>query len=266
VYDPKSREHGVFAWQENEPKRCLRYWVGTREHVWVPPQAPERPAAAAAAPEAPSTPLPAAPPRPEVDRFPLFGIGLILALAFGLGGWWLGTGSARDALRQAQADLDRQRLMGAEEMVRTLNAELLLALRTALGGDALRVPLEDALRGLDEGIAGLDKTPPDAGAVERLRAARDALRRLRDVQLGTEQFLRKLEQTARAGTVDSQELVRALSRQAAAAGQICVELATSAAKEGDLPRARRLLLLAASIDPAKREAYEKKAAELEGPR
>jgi proteasome lid subunit RPN8/RPN11 len=267
VYDPKSREHGVFAWQDNEPKRCLRYWVGAREHVWMPPQPPERPAAAAAAaPEAPSTSIPAALPRPEIDRFPLFGIGIILALAFGLVGWWLGTGSARDALRKAQGDLDRQRLLGAEEMVKYLNAEMLLALRTALGADALRVPLEDALKGLDEGIAALEKSPPDAGALERVRTARDGLRRLRDAQLGTERFLKQLEATVRAGTVDPQELVRAISRHAAAAGQICVELATSAAKEGDLPRARRLLQLAVSIDPAKREAYERKAAELEGPR
>jgi proteasome lid subunit RPN8/RPN11 len=34
VYDPKSKEHGVFAWREGQPARARRYWVGEREHTW----------------------------------------------------------------------------------------------------------------------------------------------------------------------------------------------------------------------------------------
>jgi proteasome lid subunit RPN8/RPN11 len=98
VYDPKSREHGVFAWQENEPSRCLRYWVGAREHVWQPPQAPARPAAPA--PEASPAPVPPERHRQEPDRFALLGIALVLALGAGLTGWWLGTGAGRDAVER----------------------------------------------------------------------------------------------------------------------------------------------------------------------
>ncbi|MFI5401406.1 MAG: hypothetical protein ACHQ1G_00495, partial [Planctomycetota bacterium] len=264
VYDPKRREHGVFAWHENEPRRCLRYWVGEREYVWRPPEAPAHPSKPG--PEATPEQPPSERRRQEPDRFSVLGIAVVVALAAALGGWWLGTGSARDALRRAQAELDTQRLRGAEEMVRMLNAELLLALRGSLGTDALRGPLDEGLATLEDGLARLEKDPADAGAIERLRAGRDRIRRVRDAHLAADALLQRLEATSRTAEVDPRELVRTLSRHAAASGQLCVELAAIAAKEGDVPRARRLLALAASVDPAKRDLYEKKAGELEGPR
>ena len=42
VYDPKSREHGVFAWHEGRPTRCRRYWIGEREHTWDGTRAAEK--------------------------------------------------------------------------------------------------------------------------------------------------------------------------------------------------------------------------------
>src|ERR1043165_6842396 len=34
VYDPKSREHGMFTWHDNEIRRARRYWVGAKEQTW----------------------------------------------------------------------------------------------------------------------------------------------------------------------------------------------------------------------------------------
>ena len=34
VYDPKSREHGLFAWRDNEVWRMRRYAIGERDHTW----------------------------------------------------------------------------------------------------------------------------------------------------------------------------------------------------------------------------------------
>jgi hypothetical protein len=151
-------------------------------------------------------------------------------------------------------------------MIRTLNAELLLALRSSVGADALRGPLDEGLAALDDGIARLEKDAADAGAIEHLRAGRDRIRRLRDAHLAADALLQRVEAMARTDSIDPRELTRILSRHAATAGQICVELAAIAAKEGDTARARRLLGLAASIDPGKRDLYEKKAAELGEPR
>ncbi|MBC7978909.1 MAG: Mov34/MPN/PAD-1 family protein, partial [Myxococcales bacterium] len=40
VYDPKSREHGMFTWHDNEISRVRCYWIGAREQTWDGPRAP----------------------------------------------------------------------------------------------------------------------------------------------------------------------------------------------------------------------------------
>ncbi len=50
VYDPKSREHGVFCWRENEAVRCRRHWLGKTEHIWDGPPASAAPAGAPTGP------------------------------------------------------------------------------------------------------------------------------------------------------------------------------------------------------------------------
>ena len=51
VYDPKSHEHGVFAWRDNEPARCRQYWIGQEETLWDGPRASAEPMVAVASPE-----------------------------------------------------------------------------------------------------------------------------------------------------------------------------------------------------------------------
>ena len=34
VYDPKSREHGLFTWRDGKPTRAWQYWIGERSHRW----------------------------------------------------------------------------------------------------------------------------------------------------------------------------------------------------------------------------------------
>ena len=38
VYDPKSREHGMFFWHNNDVSRARRYWIGEREQMWDGPR------------------------------------------------------------------------------------------------------------------------------------------------------------------------------------------------------------------------------------
>src|SRR5205823_14675631 len=47
VYDPKSHEHGLFVWHDNEVWRARRYWIGAREQVWDGLRAPADPKQAA---------------------------------------------------------------------------------------------------------------------------------------------------------------------------------------------------------------------------
>jgi len=262
VYDPKSREHGVFAWQENEPARCQRYWVGTSEYVWRPPAPPE-PNTMETATERPSTSPPAGQPGPELDRASLLMGAVVLAILAGLIGWWLGSGTARAAVGKARTELNQQRVAGAQEMVKGLNTELLLMLRRSLGGEAMRRPIEQVLDDLAAGLTALEKDPADKEALASVRGAQRKLRELRDSHLRADTTLRSLAETSRQGRLDPTEVIRVLNLQAAAIGQICVELAEVAAKAGDRARALRLLEVAARIDPDKMKFYRRKLDELE---
>jgi proteasome lid subunit RPN8/RPN11 len=244
VYDPKSREHGVFVWRDNQPKRSRRHWIGGKEHIWdgVPPPtakkdpAPEKDDALAER---------RAPDGDEPDRFFLYVIGVVLLIVGGLIGWWFAARDASAIVERAQRRADAERLAGAEQALRTLNVELIALLRESLGDEAMRRPLDESLAALDEGD---------------IDGARSRLVRLRDSHAAADRTLRALAEAAQRGAVDPHELEKRLSVQQAVLGQLCAEMAAEAR---DPAVARRLLKNAARVDPGKRDYYARKLRALE---
>ena len=137
-------------------------------------------------------------------------------------------------------------------------------LRQSLGGEALRRPLDHRTDDIDKGLKAMEGVGAPAAALEDIQRARRRIFRLRESHLAAEQTLTVLAETARHGSISPAEVNRVLSVQQALLAQVCVDVAAALAKTGDTRGARRLLLNAAKIDPAKRSLYEKKIAELEG--
>ena len=166
VYDPKSREHGVFTWHDNEAWRARRYWVGSREQTWDGPRsAPDKPsdktkdkardpidrkAADAAASSAKV--------EPRDDSLTgslgsLIVVGLFLLVIGGLLGHWLGAGSANQALSQVELEVTKAKIEGAQLATTGLQSELVSVLRNTMGDEALHRPVEQAISDLDRVIA-----------------------------------------------------------------------------------------------------------------
>jgi proteasome lid subunit RPN8/RPN11 len=245
VYDPKSREHGVFTWRDDETKRSRRHWIGGREHIWdgAPPPTASKEGPAPESADAPAESR--ARDGDEPDRFFLLAIGVVLLLVGGLIGWWFSARDAAAVVERAQQRADAERLVGAEQALRTLNLELLALLRESLGGEAVRRPLDESLAALENGDV--------AGAKSRLV-------RLRDSHAAAEATLNALAEATQGGAVRPHELERRLAVQQAVLGQLCAEMA---AETSDPAVARRLLQNAARVDPAKSEYYARKLRALE---
>ena len=263
VFDPISREHGVFAWRDNEPVRVRRWWVGDREHIWDgahPPRAPappgkseeERPMSTATRAEG------HAPAVVDVSTLVLTGVVFLIFGAFG--GWWFGTRAGEAATAISQQALAEERVRGMREAVRELNVELLATLRRSVDTNARNAELDAAIADLDAARGALD---PAADATKepaaRLAAARNRVKDLRDAPLRVNALLTQLEQGLRAGSLDPQQVVRAIGEHGQMLAQICVTLAESTAKQGDADQARLLFTLAVRADPANAEAYKKRA-------
>lgn len=278
VYDPKSREHGVFIWRDNEPSRCRRYWVGTREHLWDGQRTPHpkdlKEAAAAKGGE--STP-PLNPDRDggkeskaskgaeaeresRGDRFASLIAGVALLLAGGTGGWFWGVRGASDALRSAEIEISRARAEGVRTAVSNVDTQLVSILRNTVGNEAVRRPAEQMLEDLDAAEKALDISPwredPDVqGGLARLRSARERAIRLRDDRGDASAALTQLQEASRRGTVNPADVAREMNDQRNALGALYGELAADAVHAGDLKRAKRLLATAASVDPGNRNRY-----------
>jgi proteasome lid subunit RPN8/RPN11 len=260
VYDPKSRAHGVFGWHANETWRSRRYWIGANEHHW------DGPRTTAAPTQAPSVPPPSPPPSPTSVPAPAFDrsesvtlgiIGLVLALVAGGFGWWLGSRDSAGLVNSLQMEVLRSQQEGARQAVASLDAELVGLLRSTLGDEAVQRPLDEILVRLGEATVALTTGADDgkAQALAKILVARDAAVRLRDSRAMAKAVLARLEVLARTGSTQAFE--KDLSLQKAALGQLYLELAGDAAKAGDMKRARRYLMTAATVDPANRARYEK---------
>jgi proteasome lid subunit RPN8/RPN11 len=173
VYDPKSHEHGMFTWHDNEVWRARRYWIGAREQLWdgprvAPDKARERAERDARKPGQPAQAgQPSAPGSGEDARDAIgppgtlammIAVGVILALVGGVVGHWLGVGAANQALAEAQIAVANARVEGAKAGIATLQSDLLGILRDTYSDEAMHRPLTEAVAVLDQIIAAL---PPD---------------------------------------------------------------------------------------------------------
>lgn len=273
VYDPKSKEHGVFAWREGEAARVRRWWVGQREHGWDGARAAAAPAAREekAGGAAGERPRPASGGAAAGGRAPAgegegvgsdwLGLalwGLLLAIVGGFGGYWLGGRAAAGVVQQAEVQILQAKQEGQAAALAALDGELAQILREALGDDAIRKPSAAALAALDEGVAALEAIPAGdpklAEAAGKLREARDRVKRMADDHAQAEAVLRQIEAASRRRS--SGETARELAEQRSAIGQLYAELALDTAKGGDGKRARRLLGTAARVDPGNAKRYE----------
>lgn len=290
VYDPKSKEHGVFVWRDNDIARARRYWIGAREQSWDgarggEPKAGSSMTMRAAAPSNQAQPATAASARPPetTEDLPLpptvwLAAGAVVCLLLGgvLGHMLFGGRGAN------QEELQRELMLAKEEGVKAaiaaVNSEAIAVLRDTLGDDAVHKPVAAAVKEIDGALAALDnKTGSGSAAVEsgsgsgsgsgsagaagsppvnidgpilRLRAARDSLIRLTQDRASAAVVLTKLGRGVRGDP-------RELADQRAGLGGIYGELATDVARAGDLDRARRLIDTAIRLDPANRARYEK---------
>jgi proteasome lid subunit RPN8/RPN11 len=183
VYDPKSREHGVLAWHDNELWRARRYWIGAREQVWDGPRVvssgpeklreraeldarkPGHPGQAGQAGSAEREARGAA-DAPEASGPPgalamFIAVGVILALLGGMVGHWLGVDAANQALAEAQIAIVNAKMEGQRSERAMLQSDLLGILRDTYSDEAMHRPLADAVAVLDQIIAAL---PPDSPA------------------------------------------------------------------------------------------------------
>jgi proteasome lid subunit RPN8/RPN11 len=285
VYDPKSREHGVFTWHDNEVRRVRRYWIGAREHVWDGSRHSER----------------AEPPKDLEDKLdarrddkrerdggsseePLLpgslgtlavGAALLLLIG-GFLGHWLGAAAGNAAVSEAQNDLLKAKIEGSQMMVTSLQTDLVGVLRDTLGDAALHKPVGEAIAAIDDAIkavtpaptvapvagtgsgssAGSAASPPPTNpALDKLKDARDKLAHLAEERSTETALLTQLEHATRHTGELRAELAHEVGEQRAGLGAAYAELAANVVKT-DPDRARRLLVAAAHFDPGNRARYE----------
>ncbi|NVB80587.1 MAG: hypothetical protein HOV81_19490, partial [Kofleriaceae bacterium] len=89
-----------------------------------------------------------------------------------------------------------------------------------------------------------------------LRGARDRLIRIAEDRAGAETVLAQLDLRARSKGRSTEELGRDVAEQRSGLGTLYAEIANDVAKAGDKVRARRLLSIAAHLDPGNRARYE----------
>lgn len=262
VYDPKTKEHGMFTWHDNEVRRARRYWVGSREQVWDGNRTSGEPTKK----DVERKDQDDAPARPAE---PLLGEGagaigtlLVVALLFLLiggfvGQWWASRGTAQ-LLQQAQNEIVKARQDGAALQVSQLQNDLIGVLRATVGNEAVRKPVAEAIANLDESIKGLEGQGSNADAVKAvgtLKTLRDNLVRLADDRGDAESALAQLEMYSKRNSMVRADLERDVMIQRTGIGQLYAELAIEIAKT-DKNRAKRLLATAALIDPPNTARYE----------
>lgn len=279
VYDPKSKEHGVFAWRDGKPARARRYWVGEREHTWdgartagpkddAPPKSARKADAAASSSSDEAK-------EEDSDRRGSWGLrgafsaGIVALLLGAAAGFWFGTREARTALQQMDAEVQRARQDAIRNVVTDIDSQLLGVLKTTVGNEAVRRPLDEVIGDLDAAGKTLAVTPgPDdaelAAALERLRDARERAQRLRDDRADAKAVLGRLEEMSRQGAQSPAEMSREIGVLRVSLGALYADLAADAVKAGDTRKAERMLTVASSVDPANRARYEQQLKELGG--
>jgi proteasome lid subunit RPN8/RPN11 len=271
VYDPKSREHGMFTWHDNEIVRTRRYWVGEREQLWD--GARQAGGDMRGKVEGKSEDSRRDEPRPPREAPLVEGPGALATLIAGgvlllllggfIGNWW-GASSANHVIEQAQAEVAKARADAIDTVVGDLQSDLVGVLRESLGDAGMRTPIAMATHELDTTITSLEAGSGSGSAApvntselaSTLRGARDRLTRIADDRESAEALLTQLALRARDKTRLHEDLGHDVAEQRSGLGTLYAELAADVAKAGDKARAKRLLTIAAHLDPGNRVRYE----------
>jgi proteasome lid subunit RPN8/RPN11 len=277
VYDPKRREHGVFAWREGKPRRWRRYAVGDREysydglldepHEKAPKEAgteDDKPAKSGGGDgeTAAETEAPARAGRGDSRGWVLFTS--VLAFVFLLGGgalgWWLASRGTALMLEQQQAILQVQAQEMTRQTLAVVGDQLVEGFRAATGDSVIYKGIEAIGNELDKAGAAFDKADKKQ-AQEALADARAMSLQLKTNWNSVHALLARLDQTASALSSPG-HANKDLARQRAMIGQVFVELAEQAARDKDVERAGRLLGTAVEAHPEGRERYSRRMQEL----
>ena len=285
VYDPKTREQGVFAWEKGGTARMNRYWIGRREHVWKQPDPGKITSSSDSMSPASSAPERESDDYGRIDWGATAMVGLVLLVLGGAGGWWMGSGSSARSQGQMQAQLLEARLAGAQEAVKTLDMRVMGAVRAGFDNSATNealVVIDTELQAATAVLAGkpsakkqapaTEATTPDPAAsapkepaaseetapkviahIERARAATIALARQRG---GVNAALRELEQMGNRSQTSKLD-AKSLSVQRAALATLYADLSRDAKKAGDTKRAARYLEVAKTVNPKSGRRYDK---------
>jgi proteasome lid subunit RPN8/RPN11 len=272
VHDPKARKHGVFVWKDGAVWRLRHHWIGRREITWDEPRTTAVPEKAAAGSE--ETPAVKSVPRPAPPRddefslsslpLPVLAVGALALVVLGsLIGWWFFSPS-----RPVNVDPRREWMSpsGAERVeaaFASLNQEILGLLRTDIGYAAQSRALEEIRSRLAKAVEQLSPAkalkgpavPPSLAEAE-VRAALDAVERLRKDTGRVDRLLADLETVARPRGPGLGVPPGEAARLRAGLAGLYAELAAAATRGGATADAERLLEAAAALDPANRKAYQ----------
>lgn len=268
VYDPVRRTHGVFSWRDSKPWRVRQYWIGSRQHVWDEArELSEPPETKASSANAQKSATSETNTDSRVNQIsepfgPLAGNAWILcaALAGILLGLTVGVAWRRDSGPASRAEV-------AQEAVAGLNSDLLAVIRGTVGDEAGKT-LDDGISRLDSAAQALKPMTGDAGvnsAVQSIQDTRNLLDRARRDRVVASQMLQQLEKVIRSKHTP-EFVARDLAVQHALIGDLYVQLAREAARDGDAARVSDLLKRAAVADPERKGEYEQqlKAFEQQG--
>ncbi len=295
VYDPKTREQGVFAWKKGSTARMNRYWIGRQEHIWQEPEAPEITASSDTIKAAVAQPDRDSEDYGRIDWGATAMVGLILLLLGSAGGWWMGSGSSARTQNQLQVQLVEARVLGAQDMVKSLDTRVMGAVRAGFDNAAtneaiarIDIELRAASAALDGSSAAKPEAPGatpatidpkatepakkedpaaatasssseadgKAKAKTHIAKARAVAHALASQRGSVKAALAELERVG--NHAQTQKLdSKSVSVQRAALATLYADLSRDFKKAGDTKRAARYLDVAKTVNPKSRKRYDK---------
>lgn len=296
VYDPKSRDHGCFAWRDGDAWRLRRYHVGGSPHIWdgertEQTQRNKKLSESIKIAQDDETKHPDGKPQigqaqaagAEEGPGPL-GLTILVALAAlilgGGAGYYYRAWRVADLEARALDKVQAARTEGAREAVRLLRADLLSGVEDALNREKMWRPLAEIQTALRDTLNAI--TPPgtgsDAGAAPSPRAesraaeleadlaearrgllsAMEELGKVEMSRLQVESLIRSVKQEGELGARAMISLGQEVMRMRAGLGAVNAELASQAAARGDRAAAERLLMAASAFDPQGAARYRKR--------
>jgi proteasome lid subunit RPN8/RPN11 len=257
VYDPVTREHGVFRWRRDRLIRMRRYWIGQAEHIWDGPREssksgptpaqrrnresrsdairPENARSVITAPvEDPSQALRTV----LLNAAPLAAI--VIALAAGLLGFNLGRDNAAVSARAE----------GAMAAINSLNGDILAALDSTLQQQASSSVLTSANLIRDAADVSSSEQTRD----QLLELHSQLLTNYRDMQSSSD-LVRRLHESVSESERSMKSVVTSLHRARQARANLYLSVADLMSKSGDARGATGLVTAAIRNDPENAEIY-----------